>query len=212
MKELGYVTAEQYLEFNDAMEKRYEYADGVVNEWNGDVIEPQFIYNELSRIRAERERPKNGNRPTLSVAVLCKLMNQLQDRAYCCLHKAPVETGRHRFEPSVTVGYEPEYKGEGFAFDATNTRLVVEILSETITSAEFTERLNSFLGMASLKAYLLISQREPFVQVYAPIGEGSSLYHVYRGLEATVPLDCIGCELKLADVYRRIKFREDEQE
>jgi len=206
MKELGFVSVEDYLEFDEAMEKRYEYMDGVVIEWNGDPIEPQFIYEELARIRAERERPKNRNRPVLSSMVMYELMPQLEDSDLMCLHKAPVETGRHRFEPSVTVGYEPEYKGEGFAFDATNTRLVVEILSETITSADFTERLNSFLGMASLKAYILVSQREPFVQVYAPIGEGSSLYHVYRGLETTVPLECIGCELKLSEVYRRTKF------
>jgi hypothetical protein len=208
MKELGYISAEDYLEFDDAMENRYEYMDGVVIEWNGDPIEPQYIYDELARIRAERDRPKNGNRPLLSTAILCALMAQLKDRTYNCLHKAPVETGNHRFEPSVTVGTEPEYKGEGFAFDATNTRVVIEVLSETITNAAFTERLNSFLGMASLKAYLLVSQREPLVQVYARMGDGRALYLVYRGLDAVVPLECIGCKLKLSEVYRRTKFEE----
>lgn len=54
----------------------------------------------------------------------------------------------------------------------------------------------------------LFDEREPFVQVYAPLGEGDALYRVYRGLDAAVPLDCIGCELKLSEVYRRTKFKD----
>ena len=205
LNQIGYITAEQYLEFDEAMEKRYEYIDGIVREWNGGPIEPQFVFDNLARLKAERERQKNQCRSFISANLLTATFEALEDSGYEVWHKLPVETGQNRYEPQLTISFGELYDTEDFAFDAANTRVVIEVLSETISSGAFTERLNDFLSMKSLQLYALVSQRKPFVQVYLRRGDYFT-YSTYEGIDTVVPLECIEFALPLSTVYRRIAF------
>jgi hypothetical protein len=57
-----------------------------------------------------------------------------------------------------------------------------------------------------LTDYLLASQTAPIIEHFSRQLDGSWSYKIYQGLDRSVTIESIGCELRLADVYDRINF------
>ena len=51
-----------------------------------------------------------------------------------------------------------------------------------------------------------MSQAEPRIELFTRQADGSWRYDVVRGLDATLTLEEIGCELRLSEVYARVDF------
>ena len=86
-----------------------------------------------------------------------------------------------------------------------NPTLVVEVLSPSTQSRDLGEKLDLYRAIPSLATILIVEQHEPYVELYAR-DRTEWRRGVYSGLDATVPLDALGCELALAEVYQGLDF------
>lgn len=83
--------------------------------------------------------------------------------------------------------------------------VICEVLSESTRRIDEGEKLDAYLTIPSLSAYLLIEQKCPKVVVYRRSGKEFER-EVYEGLDAVIPLAAIDCELRLADVYQGLEL------
>jgi Uma2 family endonuclease len=102
--------------------------------------------------------------------------------------------------PDVTVicGHVERSPIDGEA--ATNPTMLVEVLSETSEAYDRGEKFAHYRRLASLREYVLVSQREPRVEVFRRTAGGR-----WEFSEATaggrVSLESIGVELAVDDIY-----------
>jgi len=93
-----------------------------------------------------------------------------------------------------------------------NPVVIAEVLSESTRRIDEHEKLEAYLGIPTLKAYLLIETALPRVIVHRPAETegGAVATEVYEGTGAVIPLPSIGAELRLAELYARVDFAAQE--
>ncbi len=187
-----YVTPREYLERERDAEAKSEYWDGVIVAMAGGKKEHEFI---------------SGN-------LYYQLRTQLEE-SYC----QPFTSGQsvhipafNRYVyPDVSVACGPEFTGiEGFDV-LVNPVLVAEVLSESTALIDYTRKQDGYRSLPSLAMYLLISQTAPRIEVFTRQPDDSWRHEVVIGLDSVVSLPVIGCEISLADIYRRVEFAEQEE-
>jgi Uma2 family endonuclease len=82
----------------------------------------------------------------------------------------------------------------------TNPTVVVEVLSDTTEADDRGEKFAHYRRIPSLRAYVLVSQRTPRIEVYRREGDEWILSEATSGQVAR--LVSIGVELSVDDVYR----------
>ena len=82
-----------------------------------------------------------------------------------------------------------------------NPILVVEVLSESTAAYDRGKKFLSYQQIESLEEYLLVSQDEVIVEHYVRQSNDTWLYTKAIGLEATITLPSIACEVALRDIY-----------
>lgn len=89
-----------------------------------------------------------------------------------------------------------------------NPTLVVEVLSESTAEYDRTEKFEKYCTLPSFQEYVLISQNRPRVEVFFLHDPENGLWKITRasGLEASILLRSVGCEMQLKDIYRGIRF------
>ena len=183
-----WITAQAYLEQERAAETRSEYYDGVVVAMSGASPEHDRIVVNLLR----------------------HLGNQLDGTA-CEPFSAdmrvrvPACNRYYYLDVSVVCG-GAHFEALAGMRSLLNPRLIVEVLSD---STERTDRGDKFLcyqTLETLQTYVLIAQDRPQVEVYTRKPGGKWEYDRVDGLGEMLPLQAIGCALKLADVYARVDF------
>ncbi len=86
----------------------------------------------------------------------------------------------------------------------TNPTVVFEVLSPSTERHDRTVKAAAYRRVDSLAAYVLVSQKEPRVEVYTR-GEGGEWgCAVYQRPEHEVPLPALGCALTVAEIYRNL--------
>lgn len=89
---------------------------------------------------------------------------------------------------------------------ATNPAMLFEVLSPSTEAYDRGLKAESYRQIPSLRAYALISQREPHIELYERQDDGSWRYTERRGLEEVTDMPGIGVRLSHADVYARVEF------
>jgi Uma2 family endonuclease len=92
----------------------------------------------------------------------------------------------------------------------TNPNLIIEVLSPTTEAYDRGKKFKHYSQIDSLQEYVLISQDTPRIERFLRQEAGKWEYEDVRGLEGIIELSSIECSLKLADVYRKIDFTEEE--
>lgn len=87
-----------------------------------------------------------------------------------------------------------------------NPTVMFEVLSPSTEAYDRGEKFNRCQGMPSLRQYVLINQSTPRIEVFTRDQEGVWSFGRAEGLDATLRLESIGCELPLRDVYARVRF------
>jgi Uma2 family endonuclease len=87
-----------------------------------------------------------------------------------------------------------------------NPTLLVEVLSSSTETYDKGDKFENYKTLPSLREYVLVAQKEPLIEVYYRSNSEETEWQLTRfeGLEATVELRSIGCNLKMAAIYRRI--------
>ena len=107
------------------------------------------------------------------------------------------------FYPDVVVVCgEPQV--EDNVFDTLlNSTLVIEVLSPSTEAFDKGEKFRHYQELTSLREYILVSQDRVRVEHYH-LTKTQWVQTEFRAREEVLPLVSIGCELSLADIYRRV--------
>jgi len=184
-----------YLAATDTQEFKYEYRRGYIYAISGGSIRHGVV--------------------TMNIGT--HLNNQLGERDCSVtspdvrVHIPSKETYRY---PDVTMFCgDPAYL-QGRSDTITNPVLLVEVLSNTSSIRDYNEKLEEYTQIDTLQAYLIISQDTAKVEVYQWHKGTQWLYEYARGLDASiqVPVPDGDITLSLAQIYRRVRWDEDENE
>ncbi len=113
-------------------------------------------------------------------------------------------TGRYTYSDASVVCGEPEFEDDELD-TLLNPAVIVEVLSPSTEAYDRGDKFAAYRRLPSLREYVLIAQDRPSVEHYLRQGQQWLLTAV-TDLDAAVALPTIGCELRLAEVYRRVRF------
>ena len=97
---------------------------------------------------------------------------------------------------------EPEFE-DAEQDTLTNPSLIIEVLSDSTERYDRGDKFAPYRRLTSLQDYVLVSQHRPLVEHFTRHGE-EWILRMAEGLEASLPLPAMGCELPLADIYDKV--------
>jgi len=109
-------------------------------------------------------------------------------------------TGLATYPDLTVVCGRPEVDPDN-ANTVTNPVLVVEVLSDTTEAYDRGEKFAHYRRIASLREVVLVSQREPRIEVFTRTDDGAWRLREWRTGER-VELTSVSCTLAVDDVYR----------
>lgn len=179
-------SVEEYLELDRSAEVQSEFHDGVM-----------FPITAVTWERSE-----------INGSVWSKLKTALRGKP-CKVASAAV---RVRVRPSkfvipdlMIVCGEPAF-ADKVRDTVTNPRVIVEILSPSTADYDYGEKFILYRGLPSFEEYLLVSQDHARVEVFRKTSDGRWMLTTYLGLDAVVPIESVGVDLALAEVYDGVEF------
>jgi Uma2 family endonuclease len=115
-------------------------------------------------------------------------------------------SGMYSYPDVVVVCGEPEYHDENTDV-IVNPAVIVEVLSPTTEAFDRGEKCERYQTWnPTLTDYLLVAQDRPQIEHFLRNASGGWTFERYSGLETTVAISSIGCNLRLTDVYDRVIF------
>jgi Uma2 family endonuclease len=190
--DLPLMTVAEYLAFADDQEIKYEYHAGIVYAMTGASVRHN----------------------TITANAIAHLIGMLGERD-CTVTTSDtrvfIDSTRSYRYPDVTVFCDEPAYWEERTDTITNPALLVEVLSPGTAVYDYNDKLEEYTQIASLQAYVIISQDKPKVEVYRRDESGKWIYEFVTGLDAeiTVPIDDTNLRLSLAEIYRRVRWGED---
>ncbi len=170
---------------------KHEYVAGVVYAMAG----ARIVHNTISgnvfaflhgRLRGSPCRPQNSD-TKIRVRLQTHMRFYYPDVSVVCHSNPPDDS--YQDEPVV----------------------IAEVLSEKTRRVDEGEKKEAYLTISTLSVYLLIEQSEPSVVVFRRTDEGF-VRETYSRLDAVIPLDEIGTELPLAEIYDGVEFTPETDE
>ena len=180
------MTVEEYLAFEERSKIRHEYIDGEVFAMAGGKRNHSLIAGNIG----------------------IRLGNQLENRN-CEVHFGDlrVKAGETSYVyPDVTVVCG-EVKLVPNIFDTLeNPTIICEVLSKSTEARDRGEKSKAYRRLDSLTDYVLISQNAMSVEHYVRQPDNSWKFCEYTEPHEKIVFESIGCELTLAEIYRRVEF------
>ena len=182
----SYLTPEEYLTIERKAEYKSEYSDGIMYAMSG----------------ASREHNR------ITVNLVRTVGNQLRGSScepFSADMRVRIPFPRRYVYPDLVVACgDAEFEDDELDV-LLNPVLIVEVLSPSTEGYDRGAKLAWYRCIESLREYVLVSQDSPHVERYVKRDEGWVLTDT-DGLEATVRLESIGCELALSEIYDRVTF------
>lgn len=180
-----FVSVEEYLTLERAAEYKNEYLGGEVVAMTG------------------ASRSHN----LINVNILYEFRGQLE-KAPCEVYPSRMRVripvaNLYTYPDVVVVCGEPQFEDE-FVDTLLNPTLIVEVLSKSTASYDWTLKSGYYRTLESLKEYLLISQNEYKVEQYVRQPEGRWLLTDINSLDGRVELASVPCVLALREIYHKV--------
>jgi Uma2 family endonuclease len=184
-------TREEYLAREESAEYKSEYYDGEIVAMAGGTYNHSVIYfNLIDDIRqAIREKNCVGFDSNMKLDIPAYNLFVYPDVMVAC---GEVEYLEKRIDA------------------IKNPLLVIEVLSD---STEITDRIKKFAyyqSVPSILEYVLISQKDPKVEVYFKQQEKSWIYTVADSLGAAILFRSLDQQFNLADIYQNVDWQQIE--
>lgn len=178
------MTLEEYYEFQERSETKYEFHDGEVLAMSGGTVEHGSVGANLSGMLYSRIRGTGCRHTTSDTAVYIKATNRsvFPDATVVCgKRELHVINGKNRA--------------------ILNPLIVFECLSDSTVNYDRGEKLDQYKLIPTFREYVLLSQHEARVErcVLQPDGELSMRSFV--GLEAVAKLSSVDIEMPLGELY-----------
>lgn len=182
---------EEYLAFEAKSEVRHEFDNGKLTPIAGGTLYHNLISANLIGLLFNYFLKATSNCSTLT-----------SDQ------KVYIPTTNRIVYPDVTVICEEPQFYLGSPAVITNPQLIVEVLSTDTEAYDRTTKFENYCSIPSFREYVLVAQDRPFIEAFYLHDPETALWKINRasGLEASITLLSLGCELALKDVYRGVKF------
>jgi len=177
-------TAEEYLALERSATYKSEFHDG--------------------HIYAVTGASRKHNLVTVNIAG--ELHSQLKKRpceAYIndmCVNAA--EARSYHYPDIAVVCGTPQFE-DAHVDTLLNPTVLIEVLSPSTEAYDRGGKFAHYRKIPTLREYLLVSQDQPTIERYQRQGDVWILTEA-EGLEASVPLESIGCILSLSEVYDKV--------
>jgi Uma2 family endonuclease len=119
-------------------------------------------------------------------------------------------TGLYTYPDVTVVCSGPQYEDNVFN-TLLNPKLIVEVLSDSTEAYDRGRKFAHYRRIDSLEEYVLISQNEYRVEVFA-LRDGEWVFSDAQGRESSILLRSIDCSLKLNDIYKKVDIPESRQD
>ena len=186
-------TPEEYLAREDKASFKSEYIDGqIVAMAGGSLKHSQICFNLIRKIGdAIVHKDCIGLESNVKVEILRDKQYFYPDAMVVC---GKVEFARKRKDM------------------ITNPMLIVEVLSPATEAFDRNKKFAAYRTLPSLREYVLIYQEEPQIEAFFKENEKTWRYTVARGLDDTIRLFSLECDLALRDMYQKVAWEELQQE
>jgi Uma2 family endonuclease len=174
----------EYLELERKAEFKSEYVDGTVVPMPGATREHNLIETNIIRDLSFQVRGRDCEVYGGNMKVRVPVSYRYPDATVVC--------GTPMFEDAETDVL-------------LNPTVVFEILSKSTETYDRGDKFAEYRQRESLQAYVLVSQIMPRIEIYRRQGD-DWLFSEVGGLDKTLRLETIGCELKLSEVYEKVEF------
>jgi Uma2 family endonuclease len=195
------ITPEEYLAFEREAEERHEWRDGVIYEMAGESPQHSIINaNVIASLNLQLR-----GRPCITFSPNMKIRSRVKPEARL--------KGLFSYADTMVVCGEPQFHDK-YQDVITNPTVVVEVLSDSTKAYDRDEKFDRYAQNPSLKAYILIAQDRPKIELFSRRENGHWDYFYETSLDGRIHIDAIQCDLSLAEVYDRINFEpaDDAQE
>jgi Uma2 family endonuclease len=182
VKELEYISPEEYLEGELYSDVRHEYIKGLVYAMAGSSEDHNRIAGNIfgflhSALRGQRCEP---------------FVTDMKVR----MAPSPAEVF---YYPDVVVACDPTDNAKYYRERPT---LVVEVLSESTRLTDEREKTWAYHQVTSLEAYVMVEQEQPIVTLLHR-QELAWRREILTGADAVLKLECLGVEIPFSAIYER---------
>lgn len=181
------ISPEEYLERERKAEFRSEYFRGEIIAMPGGSRRHGRIVTNLVREIGQQIRDRDCNIYSSDLRV------------------AVSEASLYAYPDIVVTCGEETFLDAKFDTLLTPT-LIIEVLSESTKKYDRGRKFESYRSCASLAEYILVAQDDIHIEQYTRWGEGPWTVSEFRDAEAVVRLASLAVELRLSDVYAKVKF------
>jgi Uma2 family endonuclease len=181
------ITPEEYLALERKAEVRSEYLDGEMFAMSGSTrIHNTIVLNIATEMNLQfMGRPCEVHALDLRIKVAASGLYTYPDVAAMC--------GEPVFEDSYRDTW-------------TNPQLILEVLSESTESYDRGRKSSHYRGIASLREYVLVSQKECRIERFTRQQDGAWLYSEITDPSGSLELTSVACRIPLARVYHKVDF------
>ena len=183
--------------------KNYSFAEYIVLE-EASVGKNDFYHGGLF---AMEDGTKNHNNIVLNVGVSLRVNKKPGCDVFIDGMKLEIEKEQFYVYPDLIYTCNDDLKGTGLL--VKNPSIIVEVLSDSSSLRDRNIKHKYYLRNKSLKYYVLISQKEIYVECYSRI-ENSPIwkYQTFETIDELIEFDRLGFALSLATIYDSIEFEE----
>jgi Uma2 family endonuclease len=121
------------------------------------------------------------------------------------------ETKMYTYPDILVVCGEPEFV-DSYLDTLRNPTILVEVLSRSTENWDRGGKFEHYRQLESLQEYLLVSQEKALVEQRTRQSGDTWLLREHTGLDASLSLPSIGCEILLRDIYQGISLPADRPE
>lgn len=189
-----YLSIEEYLAFEAEATEKHEYEDGQIFAMSGGTPNHAFIGS--STVSALRNALKaKGSKCKVSGSELKIHIEKYNSFVY---------------PDAMVICGELEMHGND---SIKNPLLIIEVLSDSTEAYDRGKKFRKYISLSSLVEYVLIDQKQPLVHAYSRkveenTGRKDWSMRFALGLEESIYLSSIDCEIALADIYEYVDFPE----
>ncbi len=184
---MGNHTVAEYLALEEVAEYRSEYFEGEIFAMAGATGEHNLIAKECSRAIDDAAEGSGCQTVLLDM-------------------KVRIEGSSAYYYPDIAVVCDKfQYEDEKRQI-LKNPLIIIEVLSDSTEAQDRGSKFHRYKQISSLREYVLISQKEPQIDVFFKMNDDSWRLDSYAGLDAKMELRSLGIHVKLADIYRRVEF------
>ena len=181
------MTIEEFLDFAESSEERYEYIDGEPIKMTG---------GKLNHFRIT-----NGVQSLLNVMLANTDFEVFAGGMLIRVGEARLVAP----DLSVVCG-EPETESDTRIL--LNPILVVEVTSPSSIDNDRVSKRQYYEDVPSIRDYLIVDQHRRLAELYTRSETGWHL-RTFSELDDEIPLEALDCALPLRDIYQRIQFEDE---